>query len=215
MNILLKNYMPTVNITKNEIKLLLTQAISKVRVADQNGNHVRKPAGEGRNSKGYFIEWMITNAEIKELIRCYLDKKDCQFLKQKLQKINRYLKGSKFAIRSATKEKLPKTFMNFEVYAYKEKFYSFEKKIDTGIRIRLTFKMGDFALAVHMFVLLAFEQGIIKLFNRAGAIGRDEILGSGAYAVWQPNKQAIFSIIESLAYASDQHKNDLMRLLDL
>lgn len=49
--------MPTVNITKEKVQLFLTQAIGKVRISDQNGNHVKKPTSEGKNKKGYDVEW--------------------------------------------------------------------------------------------------------------------------------------------------------------
>lgn len=204
--------MSAVKIGKNKIELLLTQAMGSVRIADHYGNHVRRPSKDGKNERGNYVEWMITNAEVRELIKCYLDKKDCKFLGQKLKKICRYLKGSKFAVRKAAKTKLRETFIGFEIYRYKEDFYSFEKTLDSDIRIRLTFKMGDFTLAVHMFVLLPFSD-VINIFNKKGRVADDDYLGSGAYATWSPNKKDVLSIIEGLAHASEDHRDNLLDML--
>lgn len=205
--------MKIVNISKNKIKLLLTQPISKVRVTDYNGNHIKKPSTEGKNERTNYVEWMITNAEIEELVKNYLNKKNRELLKKKLERINKYLKGSKFATRKAHKEKLDKIFMGFEIYKYEEKFYSFEKSLSSNIRIRLTFKMGDYTLAVHMFVLLPFDCDAIELINKKGKIAENDYLDSGAYAVWRPSWKDVMSIIEGLAYASEKHKIDLIGIL--
>jgi len=205
--------MPTVEIEKNKIKLLLTQVMGSVRIADHYGNHIRKPSKEGKNEAGNYVEWMITNAQIGELIRHYLNKGDCKLLSYKLKNIEKYLKGSEFAIRKATKEKLYKTFIGFEIFRYREDFYSFEKTLGSDIRIRLTFKMGDFTLAVHMFVLLPFNCDKIELFNRMGEVAENDYLGSGAYAIWVPNKEDVLSVIEGLAHASEGHKDDLLEML--
>jgi len=205
--------MVIVDIDKTKIKLLLTQPMSKVRVADSNGNHIRRPSAEGKNKSSNFAEWMITNAEIDNLINFYLDKKDKESLRERIKKITQYLKGSKFASRKAAKEKISETFLGFKIYKYKEEFYSFEKILDSDIIIRLTFKMGDFTLAVHMFVLLPFDCKALELCNREGKIARNDHLGSGAYAIWKADKNDVISIIEGLAHASERHRDDLIEML--
>jgi len=205
--------MEMIKIQKDKVELSLTLPSSKIRIADHYGNHIRKPVTEGKNKKGNYVEWMITNVEIEELIKHFLNKKDHEFLKERLKKINKYLKGSKFAVRKATKEKLDETFMDFAIYRYKEDFYSFERALGSDIRIRLTFKMGDFTLAVHMFVLLPFYHDAVELFNKEGKVTKNDYLGRGVYAIWNPNKKDVLSIIEGLAHASEGHKNDLLDML--
>jgi len=205
--------MSKVYINKTRIKLLLHQPTSKVRVVDSNGNHIMRPATEGKNKSSNFVEWMITNAEIDNLINSYLDKKDRESLEGKIKKITQYLKGSKFSSRKAAKEKMDETFLGFKIYKYKEEFYSFEKILDSDISIRLTFKMGDFTLAVHMFVLLPFDCKAVELYNQEGKITRNDYLGSGAYAIWKVDKNDVISIIEGLAHASEKHRDDLIEML--
>lgn len=73
--------------------------------------------------------------------------------------------------------------------------------------------MGDFTLAVHMFVLLPFRKDIIELHNYGGKIGNDVILGAKCYAIWKPEKSELREIIEALSYASADHKKDLIDML--
>ena len=194
------------------MKLVLTQAMGKVRIADNSGNHIRKPT-EGKNESNNFVEWMITNNEIKELVNLYLDVEDKRKLKSKIEAVNNFLKNSKFYSRSAKKEELKENFLGFSIFKYSEEFYSFEKKLDSNIVLRLTFKMGDYTLAVHMFVLLPFSCRSVVLKNLRGVLSENEKLGSGAYAIWIPDKDDIISIMEGLAHASENHKRDLMGML--
>ncbi|MBA7608408.1 hypothetical protein ES703_15585 [subsurface metagenome] len=203
----------SVQIGRENVKLVLSQAMGKVRIADEQGNHIRRPTQEAKNNIGNYAEWMITNAEIGELIKYHLNDEDKAELKKKLSSIKTYLKGSEFAIRSASKTKLEKKFMGFEIYEYKENFYSFEKELESKIKIRLTFKMGDYTLAVHMFVLLPFRKGIITLHNYAGEVREHALLSSGCYAVWGPTKDELKEIVEALSCASEDHKKDLLVML--
>jgi len=205
--------MSSVEITRERVKLVLSQPMSKVRIADEEGNHIRRPTQDARNESGNYAEWMITNAEIGKLIQHHLDDNDKRELIRKLNQINTYLKGSEFDVRRAAKNKLEKKFMGFEIFEYKEKFYSFEKELESNIKIRLTFKMGDFTLAVHMFVLLPFHRDIILICNHAGRVSDNDLLGSGCYAIWKPTKEELMSIIEALSYASEGHKRDLIAML--
>ena len=203
----------TITVDREKIILPLTIAMGKVRIADFNGNHIRRPSTDGRNQEGNYAEWMITNSEIEQLIKNYLSSSDRQILKAQIEKISQFLKGSKFAVRGASKETMNEDFLGFKIYRYREEFYSFEKTLDSQARIRLTFKMGDFTLAVHMFVLLPFDGRAIRIFNKDGEVARDVYLGKGAYAVWKPSPADVISIINALACASDDHKNDLVGML--
>jgi len=205
--------MSTINITSTNVTLLLTQARGKIRVADANGNHIRKPT-EALNNKTYFIEWMITNNEVGILAKEFLDKKDIQKLISELQTIKDFIRNTKYATREAiktTEEKIDK-FLDFEIYKYTENFYSFEKKIISGIKIRITFKMGDYTLAPHLFVLLPFNHQSLQIKNIHGIVNEGSPLDSGCRGVWKPDKIDIIEIIKSLAHASEQHRNDLINL---
>ncbi len=207
--------MENINITKTKIFMVLTQARGRIRIADGNGNHIGKPAKEGKNIKTNFIEWMITNNQIEELVKYFLNKDDRNKLIQELEKINIFIKGSKYATREAVKpstEKLDK-FADFDIYKYTETFYSFEKKIISGIKIRITFKMGDYTLAPFMFVLLPFEHSSLELKNNNGFVKEGEFLGSGCKGIWTPKKEDIIQIIKSLSCASDGHRDDLIKIL--
>lgn len=205
--------MASVEIKKSSVILKLTYPRSKIRICDENGNHIARPAKEGKYIETYYIEWMITNPQIKKLIRLFLSKKDRKKVASKLSKIRIFLKDSKYRIRKATKKELKPKFLKFKIYEYKEKFYSFERKIISGIKIRATFKMGDYTLAPHYFVLFPFENKKIKVYNKKGKIKINDFLGTCAYAIWKPAEKQIASIIEGLSYASKDHKNDLLDLL--
>jgi len=55
--------MSTINIRNSVIELKLTSPRSKVRICDENGNHINKPASIAVNFENSYIEWMITNDE--------------------------------------------------------------------------------------------------------------------------------------------------------
>lgn len=206
--------MATVNIGLNNVALLLTQARGKIRLADANGNHISKPT-EAENNETYFIEWMITNDEVVQLAKKFLNENDVQDLILDLSSINGFIRDTKYATREAvktTEEKLDK-FLDFDVYRYTENFYSFEKKIESGIKIRITFKMGDYTLAPHLFVLLPFAHHSLKIKNAIKVVNKEECLGSGCKGIWEPDKSDIKEIVKSLAHTSKQHMDDLIRIL--
>lgn len=59
--------MTSVNISEERIVLNLTSPRSKVRICDLNGNPITRPLSETITSEHY-IEWMITNNELIDLI---------------------------------------------------------------------------------------------------------------------------------------------------
>jgi len=205
--------MAPISIGRDYVKLRLTSPRSKVRICDSNGNHIPRPTSEGYYNNDFFIEWMITNKEVIKLTKNHLNLGKIRNIKDELGKIKKFLRDSKYYVRKAKKKKLNKKFSNFEVYEYKEKFYSFEKNIDPTTKLRITFKMGDFILAAHMFVLFYFKSKLLKVYNKKGIIEKGNLLGRCAYAKWSPTKEQVISIIYTLAHASKKHRDDLIALL--
>ncbi len=206
--------MATVSIASKSVVLPLTQARGKVRIADANGNHIRKPTS-AKHDKSFSIEWMITNDEVGELAKHFLNKNNITELISGLEAIKSFIRDTKYATREAiktTEQKLDK-FLDFDIYRYTESFYSFEKRIDSGIKIRITFKMGDYTLAPHLFVLLPFAHEALIIKNINGVVGEGEILNSKCKGEWEPNKKDVIEIVKALAHASAQHRDDLIGLL--
>src|SRR3989344_1918992 len=202
-------------IKNNQVQLILTQARGRIRIADKNGNHISKPASEGKNLEENYVEWMITNQEIGELAKSFLIGQDKKSLIETLLKINQFVWNSKYATREAlktTSQKIDK-FVDFDIYHYTENFYSFEKEISSKIKIKITFKMGDYTLAPHMFVLLPFGNSSLKLKNLNGEIKREDFLGSVSMGLWSPTKEDIKEIVISLSHASERHRNDLVQMI--
>ena len=196
------------------IELKLTSPRGNVRICDNHGNHIAKPASSKIDFSNYFIEWMITNNQLFEIVKHKFIRDEMVELKNKLQGVNISLKNSEFYSRAAQKQGLDQTIGDFLIYKYEEIFYSFEKKIDTNLQVKITFKMGDYTLAAHMFVLIGLTNSDITLENRDGIIGNNNVLGSGAKCFWSPSNQIISKIAEALACSSEDHKNDLISLLD-
>tara|TARA_Y100000310_G_scaffold343222_1_gene449869 strand:+ start:2170 stop:2796 length:627 start_codon:yes stop_codon:yes gene_type:complete len=205
--------MVSVFIKRKQVKLVLTSPRSKIRICDDGGNHIPRPSKEGIYDKKHYVEWMITNNEIGKLAKYYLSKKDVKGVINRIKKINKFLRDSKYYVRKANKRKLSKKFSNFEVYEYKEKFYSFERNLNTKMKVKVTFKMGDYTLAAHMFVLLSFFNKNLQSKNNAGKLKINSILGSGAHSIWKPSKKQIIEIIYTLAHSSENHRNDLIDIL--
>jgi len=191
--------MSSTNISNGIIELALTSPRSKVRICDEHGNHVAKPASERINSN-YFIEWMITNDELIEIIKQKFNEQEIRELINQLNTINISLRDSNYYSRAAQKEKLDETIGNFLIYKYEEVFYSFEKVIDDTLRVKITFKMGDYTLAAHMFVLIKISSQNIQLNNTEGTINLNESLGSGAKCIWNPNKELVVEIAKALSH---------------
>lgn len=82
------------------------------------------------------------------------------------------------------------------------------------MQVKITFKMGDYTLAAHMFVLIGLANSDITLSNHEGNIENANALGSGAKCFWIPSKQIISEIAKALACSSEDHKNDLISLIE-
>ena len=204
--------MGIVSIEKSGVKLMLSSRRSSVRIADKDGNHANRPT-LAKNVTSNYIEWMITNAEIEKLIAFYLDFSDKQELASRIKLVNNFLSKTEYATRD-TKKTIPLgKYKGFTIFKYEESFFSFEKILDLNIKIRITFKMGDFTLAPHMFILLPFNAKIIDIHNRDSKVSNNQPLGSGCYAIWEPAKEVICEATEALAHASEGHKRDLLSMV--
>jgi len=205
----------TVEIEPNKVRFSLSIPRSRVRIADKYGNHIAKPT-EAQLKTDYYIEWMITNEQVKALSEKYLDSSDKAEIKRKITSINKFLKESEYAKRIARADEKPKPeeYLGFKIYEYTDTFYSFLKKLPSGISIRHTFKQGDYTLADNMYVLLPFNNSGITIFDKEdNAIAVGSKLNGGAYAIWKPTKTDVKNIIEALSYASKNHKEDLLELI--
>ena len=195
-----------IKINDKKVDLPLNKSMGGIRIADKHGNHVSKPTQQ-KNEASFFVEWMITNDEIKFLTDTYFEKEDIKKLIENMKKINNFTEKS-------DKEKV-KEFEGFEIYQYTENFSSFEKTLKSRIRVRITFKLGDYGLKPHphMYVLLPFNHENIEIMNNEGKIEENEVLGSGYFAQWTPTKEDIFDIIITLAHASSSHRDALIEIL--
>ena len=205
--------MSTININNSIIELKLTSPRSKVRICDESGNHINKPASVAVNFDNSYIEWMITNDELIQIITQKFTRDDIQNLIHQLREINISLRDSDYYSRAAQKQNINRSIGGFSVYKYEETFYSFEKNVDTNLKVKITFKMGDYTLAAHMFVLIGFNHPDIILENNEGNITTNNPLGPGAKCRWSPSKKAIVEVAKALAHSSKDHKNDIIRLL--
>lgn len=205
--------MDIIKISKTNVKLLLSRQRSKVRIADTDGNHASKPTSV-KNLSSNYVEWMISNAEIKQLVNNYLGEEEKKKLASRLKLVKSFLNKSEYATREAKKLTPIGKFEDFNIYKYEESFFSFEKILNLDIRIRITFKMGDFTLAPHMFILFPFDIKVIELFNCDGTVKDGYALGSGCFAVWKPTSDVICEAVEALAHASEGHKRDLLAMVE-
>ena len=192
----------------NGVTLRLYRQRSKVRIVDENGNQASAPT-QAICSTNSFVEWMVTNPEIRDLMKNFLTKDDT------ISKITQFIRDSQYTTREAAKtapEELDSLF-DFKVYIYSETFYSFEKILNTGIRIKITFKMGDFTLAPHMFVLLPFSLAGVQIMNKVGVVREGAKLGSGCYCNWTPSKKDIHEIVVGLSHVSTDHRDALRTII--
>lgn len=205
--------MTSISISNGIVSLKLTSPISKVRICDNDGNHLTRPARSVFNLHNY-IEWMITNQELITLIRQKFTSQEIAGLIVELSRITLSLRKSEYYSRAAQKERLNETLANFSIYKYNEIFYSFEKNIEDSLRVRITFKMGDYTLAAHMFVLIGLNNSKINLTNNSGKIREGDIFGSGAKCNWSPSAEVIKDIAKTLSHSSEKHKSDIISLLE-
>ncbi len=204
-----------ININNNTIELKLTSPRSKVRICDENGNHQNRPTSAVVDFDNDYIEWMITNQQLNQIIFQLFTDDSIRNLRHQLHGINLSLLNSEYSSREAQKQDLNNRIGGFSVYRYEEIFYSFEKNVNTNLKVKITFKFGDYTLAAHMFVLIDFNNPNIKLENNQGIIVNHNPLGSGAKCFWNPSQQDVVEVAKALAHSSIGHKNDLIRLLEL
>ena len=199
---------------RGNVILPLHHSQGGIRIADEHGNHVSSPT-KTKNEGNYYIEWMITNAEIKLLSDLFLERID--ELVKEMKKIKRFAEDSEYSKRKTIKvdKKRIEEFEGFTIYQYNETFNSFERDLNSGLRVRITFKLGDFGIEPHphMYVLIPFDHASLKLKNKEGEINDGEVLGSGCFGELILTKEDLSEIILTLAHASDKHRNALIEIL--
>ena len=205
-----------IGIDNGKVKLSLFKSMGGIRIADEHGNHVSSPTKQ-KNEVRSFVEWMITNEEIKFLVDSFFEKENINNLTSDMNDIKKFTEESEYSKRKTIKldkEKV-ENFDGFEIFQYTENFSSFEKILDSKIKVRITFKLGDYGLEPHphMYVLLSFSHPSIKLKNNNGVVNQNGILGSGCFAEWIPTNQDIKEIITTLAHASSKHRDALVKIL--
>ena len=198
----------------NEIKLPLFRSQGGIRIADEHGNHVSSQT-KTKNEKEYYIEWMITNGEIKILSDSILD--DINSLIKGMEELNKFTEDSEYSQRKTIKLDMKKVeeFEGFKIYQYNESFNSFEKTFDSGIKVRITFKLGDYGLDPHphMYVLVPFNHKFLKIKNNEGDVSLGDLLGSGCYGELKLDKKDLEEIILTLSHASSNHRDALVEIL--
>lgn len=198
----------------DKIVLPLYWSQGGIRIADEHGNHVPKPT-KTKNDEKYLVEWMITNDEIGLLHKNFL--RDTGKLVKRMKDINDFAEDSKYSKRMTTGDRKEiATFQGFKIYHYSEDFNSFEKELGSGIRVRITFKLGAYGLEVHphMYVLVPFAHESLNLRNNEGDVQKDSELGSGCRAELALNEDDIKEIILTLSHASNNHRNALIDIIE-
>lgn len=211
MNFMEKKGEPIIEIDKVTLPLNIPRG--KIRISDKDGNHISKII-DCIYSIDLNIEWMITNYEIEQLIDVFLNNNEKSDLKNQLVNINNFVKTSNYSKRIALKGNRLEDFEDFKVFENSETFYSFERTNLNGIGNKVVFKMGDFILAPHYFLLIPFGNNKLELKNNN--IQRLEIgsnLGNGAQGLWQIEISDIKYLVSTIATISVDHKNDMINLL--
>ena len=204
-------------ITESGIVLPLNHAQGSIRIADGNGNHHASPT-KARNEGENYVEWMITNEEVRQL-SSLLKRERVEDLIRQMGEIRTFAGDSGYSKReTSSKEKKIADFQDFGVYEYADVFHSFEKVLDSKLRLkaRITFKLGSYGVHAHphMYVLIPFDFRSFRIENNEGAVGENEVLGSGCRALLTLEENEIMSLILALAHASKDHRNDLVNVLE-
>ncbi len=203
-----------IQLSKEFVILPLHNSQGGIRIADEHGNQVPKPT-QAINEKSFYIEWMITNDEIEALSNSLLS--DTYELIKEMQKINKFVADSEYSKRTTTKtdKKEIATFEGFKIYQYSDTFNSFEKTLDSGLKVRLTFKLGDFGVVSHphMYVLIPFSYSSLKLKNKDGKVNQGNCLGSGCFGELILTAEDLKEIIITLSHASNNHRDSLIEVL--
>lgn len=206
----------TARLEKGKVKLPLHSPQSKIRIADVDGNHISSPT-QAKNERRNLVEWMITNREIAFLIDTFLNRESSQRLIEKMEKIKAFAEESDYSKRKSVRlqRERAESFAGFEIFYYTENFSSFEKALSSGVKVRITFKLGDYGVEPHphMYVLIPFDCFSLKIKNNEGDVAREGFLGSGCYAAWKPTREDIEQIVFALAHASRKHKNALIEII--
>ncbi len=159
-----------IKLTKGNIILKLHNSQGGIRISDEEGNQVAKPT-QALNENKYYIEWMITNDEIG-LLSKHLFSNSIGIINE-MKKISKFAEDSEYSRRTTKKgkEKIA-TFENFDIYKYSDEFHSFERTLNSGIKVRLTFKLGDFGVTAHphMYVLVPFNFKSMNIKNKEGNV---------------------------------------------
>ena len=206
-----------IEFNNGKIRLSLNKSQGGIRIADEHGNHVSSPT-KTINEVKYSIEWMITNDENQILIEnFYKSKSEIENLVHRIEQIKRFAEESEYSKRKTVKveREQVKIFEGFKIYQYTENFSSFEKELASGLKVRITFKLGDYGLEPHphMYVLIPFNNKFLKLKNLNGEVKNKEELGKGCFGEWMPSVQDIEEITTTLAHASKNHKKDLINII--
>jgi hypothetical protein len=199
----------------NAVVLPLTNAQGGSRLADENGGHFPTPT-DVNIKPTYFMEWMITNDQLKMIADGFLNSTEKKELAKKLLTIKSFTDSSTYSNRDI--KKVPENveeFDEFTIYKYTEEFYSFEKMTKTGIGIRITFKLGDYSLKPHpfMFVLIPLNHPSATIENSNGKVAMGQKVGSKCVMKWKPTKADIEMIFMTLAQTSLGHRDDLIAML--
>jgi hypothetical protein len=106
-------------------------------------------------------------------------------------------------------------FEGFKIYQYNEYFNSFEKTLISGVKVRITFKLGDYGLDPHphMYVLVPFNHKFLKIKNNQGDVSSGDLLGSGCYGELKLDRKDLEEIILTLSHASSNHRDALIEIL--
>lgn len=203
-------------LSENTIILPLSFSQVSIRIVDKNGNHFPSPT-QTINEKDYYVEWMITNNEIKLLSTLFKKKDGIGNLIKVIQKISRFAEDSEYSRRTTSSgEKEIASFEGFKIYQYMDVFNSFEKILDSKLKVRLTFKLGDYGVTSHphMYVLVPFNFKSIKIKNIDGNVKENEPLGRDCFAELNLTEEELKEIILTLAHASNNHRNDLIKVLE-
>jgi hypothetical protein len=205
-----------IELAGNKIKLPLYRSQGGIRIADENGNHVSSPT-KTKNETDYYIEWMITNDEIKSLSDSILALDDIKSLIKSMEKLNKFTEDSEYSQRKTVKLDMKEIaeFEGFKIYQYNEYFNSFEKTLISGVKVRITFKLGDYGLDPHphMYVLVPFNHKFLKIKNNQGDVSSGDLLGSGCYGELKLDRKDLEEIILTLSHASSNHRDALIEIL--
>lgn len=197
-----------------KIILPLNYSQGGIRIADKTGTHCSSPT-KTENKGEKYVEWMITNDEIKLLSTLF--EKDKKSFIIEMNKIKKFTEDSKYSRRTTilSNKKSLGEFEGFNIYQYKDVFNSFEKILKSGLKVRLTFKLGDYGVIAHphMYVLVPFEHKTLQLNNKLGVVKKGALMGPGCFGELILNKKDLKGIILILAHASKGHRDDLIKVM--